>query len=169
MSRTRDIAAILGATEASNTSNVALLNNNSSVGLDSSQVSTIAGAEGVATYDSTGALPVSHNVGDQAFVTGVSRLYFSNGSGWYSQNIINANPRWADSVGSGIGEPNGTLTITDSATPLIVKAVEGACITPDNEHITLFSEPGATAALSITFVNANVVVEPSGVIVLHLM
>ena len=57
MSRTRDIAAILGATEASNTSNVALLNNNSSVGLDSSQVSTIAGAEGVATYDSTGALP----------------------------------------------------------------------------------------------------------------
>ena len=123
MSRTRDIASILGATEASNTNNVALLNTNSSVGLDSSQVSTIAGAEGVATYDSTGALPVSHNVGDQAFVTGVSRLYFSNGSGWYSQNIINANPRWADSVGSGIGEPNGTLTIVDSATPLIVKAV----------------------------------------------
>ena len=123
MSRTRDIATILGATEASNTSNVALLNTNSSVGLDSSQVSTIAGAEGIATYDSTGALPVSHNVGDQAFVTGVSRLYFSNGSGWYSQDIINANPRWADSVGSGIGEPNGTLTIVDSATPLIVKAV----------------------------------------------
>ena len=123
MSRTRDIAAILSATEASNTNNVALLNTNSSVGLDSSQVSTIAGAEGVATYDSTGALPVSHNVGDQAFVTGVSRLYFSNGSGWYSQNIINANPRWADSVGSGVGEPNGTLTIVDSATPLIVRAV----------------------------------------------
>ncbi len=123
MSRTRDIAAILSATEASNTNNVALLNTNSSVGLDSSQVSTIAGAEGVATYDSTGALPVSHNVGDQAFVTGVSRLYFSNGSGWYSQNIINANPRWADSLGSGVGEPNGTLTIVDSATPLIVRAV----------------------------------------------
>ena len=52
--------------------------------------------------------------------------------------------------------------------PLIVKAVEGACITPEIEHNTLFSVPGAIAALSKTFVKANVVVEPSGVIVLHL-
>jgi hypothetical protein len=52
---------------------------------------------------------------------------------------------------------------------LIVKAVDGACITPEIEHNTLFSEPGATAALSKTFVKANVVVEPSGVIVLHLI
>ena len=80
-------------------------------------------SEGVANYDSTGALPVSHNIGDQAFVTGVSRLYFSNGSGWYSQNIINANPRWADSAGSGVGEPATTYAIVDSATPLIVKAI----------------------------------------------
>lgn len=95
-------------------------------GLDSAQVTAIAssvGGSGVTVYDSTGALPISHTVGDQAFVTGVSRLYFSNGTGWYSQNIINANPRWADSVGSGFGEPNGTLTIVDSATPLIVRAV----------------------------------------------
>jgi hypothetical protein len=48
-------------------------------------------------------------------------------------------------------------------------AEPGACITPDTEHITLFSEPGATAALLTTFVKANVVVEPSGVIVLHLI
>ena len=122
MSRSRDIAKILGITEADNTSNVALLNTTSSTGLDSSQVSAIAGS-GVTTYDSTGALPVSHTVGDQAFVTGVSRLYFSNGSGWYSQNIINANPRWADSVGSGVGEPATTYDIVDSATPLIVKAI----------------------------------------------
>jgi len=95
-------------------------------GLDSAQVTAIAssvGGSGVTVYDSIGALPISHTVGDQAFVTGVSRLYFSNGTGWYSQNIINANPRWADSVGSGFGEPNGTLTIVDSATPLIVRAV----------------------------------------------
>ena len=79
---------------------------------------------GVTVYDSIGELPSTGlSTGDQAFVTSVSRLYFSNGSGWYSQNIINANPRWADSVGSGIGEPNGTLTIVDSATPLIVRAV----------------------------------------------
>lgn len=95
-------------------------------GLDSAQVTAIAssvGGSGVTVYDSTGALPISHTAGDQAFVTGVSRLYFSNGAGWYSQNIINANPRWADSVGSGFGEPNGTLAIVDSATPLIVRAV----------------------------------------------
>jgi len=55
MSRTRDIAAILSATEASNTNNVALLNTNSSVGLDSAQVSAI----GVTAYDSVGALPVT--------------------------------------------------------------------------------------------------------------
>jgi len=120
MGRTRDIAAILGATEASNSSNVALLNTNSSVGLDSAQVSAI----GVPTYDSIGALPLTGlSAGDQAFVSSNSRLYFSNGSGWYSQSIVNADPRWADSIGSGVGEPAGTLTISDSATPLIVKAV----------------------------------------------
>ena len=110
MSRTRDIVRMLGLTEVTNASNNALLNTASNVG-------------GVATYATVNDLPLSHTVGDQAFVTGVSRLYFSNGSGWYSQNIINANPRWADSVGSGVGEPNGTLTIVDSATPLIVKAI----------------------------------------------
>jgi len=94
-----------------------------SSGLDSAQVTSIVSNVGVTVYDSTGALPISHTAGDQAFVTSVSRLYFSNGSGWYSQNIINANPRWADSVGSGFGEPNGTLTIVDSATPLVVRAV----------------------------------------------
>jgi len=109
-SRTRDIVRILGKTEAANASNNALLNTASDVG-------------GIATVATINDLPATHSVGDQIFVTGVSRLYFSNGTGWYSQNIINANPRWADSVGSGVGEPNGTLTITDSATPLIVKAV----------------------------------------------
>jgi hypothetical protein len=52
---------------------------------------------------------------------------------------------------------------------LIENAVPGACITPETEHNTLFSEPGATAALSKTLVKANDVVEPSGVIVLHLI
>ncbi len=95
MSRTRDIAAILSATEASNTNNVALLNTNSSVGLDSAQVSAI----GVTAYDSVGALPVTGLIsGDQAFVesagaAGQSRLYISNGSGWYNVALINATPR----------------------------------------------------------------------------
>jgi len=52
--------------------------------------------------------------------------------------------------------------------PLILKEVPGVCITPDTEHITLFSEPAATAAPPSLFVNANVVVEPSAVRALHL-
>jgi hypothetical protein len=94
-------------------------------GLDSAQVTAIAssvGGSGVTVYDSIGALPISHTAGDQAFVTAASRLYFSNGSGWYTQNIINANPRWADSIGSGVGEPSTEYTIVDSATPLVVVA-----------------------------------------------
>jgi hypothetical protein len=115
MSRSRDIADFLGKTEITNTANNALLNTASSID---------AGSGGVTTYSTVDDLPTSGlTAGDQAFVTGVSRLYFSNGTGWYSQSIINANPRWADSVGSGFGEPNGTLTIVDSATPLIVRAV----------------------------------------------
>ena len=35
---------------------------------------------------------------------------------------------------------------------LILKAVEGACITPEIEHNTLFSEPGATAADVVDFI-----------------
>jgi len=44
MSRSRDIAKILSATEASNISNVALLNTNSSVGVDSAEVVTLVTA-----------------------------------------------------------------------------------------------------------------------------
>ena len=81
-------------------------------------------ASGVTVYDSIGALPLTGlSAGDQAFVSSNSRLYFSNGTGWYSQSIVNADPRWADSIGSGVGEPAGTLTIVDSATPLVVKAI----------------------------------------------
>ena len=106
MTRNADIANMLGKTEADNASNNSLFSSG-----------------GVTSYDSIGALPGTHTIGDQAFVTSVSRLYFSNGTGWYSQNIVNANPRWADSVGSGVGEPAATYDIVDSATPLIVKAI----------------------------------------------
>ncbi len=86
--------------------------------------SALDNAASMQVFSSVDSLPVSGlSAGDQAFVSSNSRLYFSNGSGWYSQSIVNADPRWADSVGSGVGEPAGTLTISDSATPLIVKAI----------------------------------------------
>jgi len=120
MSRTRDIAAILSATEASNTNNVALLNTNSSVGLDSAQVSAI----GVTAYDSVGALPVTGLIsGDQAFVesagaAGQSRLYISNGSGWYNVALINATPRLTLSSEGTIALPSDGTATTITMTAL---------------------------------------------------
>jgi hypothetical protein len=83
MSRNSDIAKILGRTEAANASNTALG----------------TGSGGVTVYDSTGELPSTGlTSGDQAFVesagaSGQSRLYISNGSGWYNVALINATPR----------------------------------------------------------------------------
>ena len=136
MSRTRDIASILGATEASNTNNVALLNTNSSVGLDSSQVSAI----GVTAYDSVGALPSTGlTSGDQAFVesagaAGQSRLYISNGSGWYNVALINATPRLTLS-----SEGTIALATDGTATTITMTALDS-----DNssDNLTLTVESG---------------------------
>ena len=102
MSKPRDVARILGRTEAANPSNLAL---------------GVAGAGGVITqYDSVGLLPVTNlTAGDQAFVTSNSRIYVSNGSGWYNATVANSAPFWDSGY-----TPASTYEITDSATPLIV-------------------------------------------------
>ena len=99
----RDIATILGRTEAANANNTALG----------------SGGEGgsLTVYDSIGSLPsTSLTEGDQAFVSSTSRFYISNGAGWYNVALINAAPYW-DS------EPLSTYSIEDSATPLIITAL----------------------------------------------
>ena len=63
--------------------------------------SSVASAAGIGTtvYNSVSALPSTGlTSGDQAFVesagaAGQSRLYISNGSGWYNVALINATPR----------------------------------------------------------------------------
>ena len=102
MSKPRDVARILGRTEAANPSNLAL---------------GLAGAGGVITqYDSVGLLPVTDlTSGDQAFVVSNSRIYVSNGSGWYNAAVANSAPSWDSGY-----TPSSTYEITDSATPLIV-------------------------------------------------
>ena len=63
--------------------------------------SSVASAAGIGTtvYNSVSALPSTGlTSGDQAFVesagaSGQSRLYISNGSGWYNVALINATPR----------------------------------------------------------------------------
>lgn len=114
MSRTRDIANILGRTEAANTTNSVLLDTTSDVGLDSSQVSTIAAASALTVYDSVGALPTtSLTAGDQAYVTANSRLYLSNGAGWYNVALINATPTLTLS-------PSGTIGLATDGTPTVI-------------------------------------------------
>jgi len=122
MSRSRDIAKMLGVTEADNTSNVVLLNTTSSTGLDSSQVSSIASSSGLQVYATKENLPATGlTSGDQAYVTNTSRLYISNGSGWYNVALINATPSLTiDPTGAIELEKDGstptviTLTATDS-------------------------------------------------------
>ena len=86
-------------------------------GLDSAAVLNITGS-GLRVYDTLDSLPSTGlTAGDEAFVKSNSRLYVSNGSGWYNTTLVNRTPRWDSG-----GEPDATYTIADSATPLIVTA-----------------------------------------------
>jgi len=88
---------------------------NSAGTIESSKLVGGAGS-GVDVFDTLDSLPMtSLAAGQQAFVEATSRLYVSNGSGWYNQVYINQNPTW-------LTEPDATYEITDSATPLIVTA-----------------------------------------------
>ena len=78
-SRNRDIARILGKTEAANPNNTRL--------------KAAGGSTAIAVYSSLDSLPTtSLTAGDQAYVSANSRLYVSNGSGWYNVAIVNATP-----------------------------------------------------------------------------
>lgn len=108
----RRMARFLGKTVATNTSSVALATINDASG---------SGGGSLTVYDSIGSLPLSTATeGSMAFVNSNSRMYIYNGTGWYSATIVNTNPTWADSIGSGVGEPAASYSIDDSATPLVV-------------------------------------------------
>ena len=171
MSRSRDIAKMLGVTEADNTSNVVLLNTTSSTGLDSSQVSSIASSSGLQVYATKENLPATGlTSGDQAYVTNTSRLYISNGSGWYNVALINATPSLTINPTGAIElEKDGstptviTLTATDSdnAVAGLTFSVDSdgsfdglATISQDSSVFTItpLSEDSATTTLStLTF------------------
>jgi len=104
MSKPRDVARILGRTEAANPNNLVL-------SLDGS-------TEPTTQYDSIGLLPVTGlTAGTQAFVTSTNRLYVSNGSGWYNTALINATPALSLSSSGTIAlTPGSATTITMTAT-----------------------------------------------------
>ena len=99
VSRNRDIASILGKTEAANASNAAL--------------GTGSGG-GLTVYATLDDLPTTGlTSGDQAYVSSSSRFYISNGSGWYNVALVNATPSLSIS-------PTGTIELsTDGSTTTI--------------------------------------------------
>jgi len=130
MSKPRDVARILGRTEAANPNNLAL-------GLD--------GVGGITQYDSVGLLPVTDLTnGDQAFVVSNSRIYISNGSGWYNATVANATPFWDSGY-----TPASTYEITDSATPLTV-TTRASDSDADNITYSIVSEDSAQYAFVTT-------------------
>ena len=119
MSRTRDIARILGKTEGENPSNTSLL----------------AGTASLTVFDTLDSLPITGlTSGDQAFVNATSRLYITNGTGWYNVALVNRNPRWDSG-----GEPDAEYSIVDSATPLIIIARAA-----DSDNVNLLNQSVGT-------------------------
>ena len=99
-----------------------------------SSVISAAGA-GLTVYATKEDLPTSGlTSGDQAYVTANSRLYVSNGSGWYNVALINATPSLSiDPTGTIVLSVTGetttiTLTATDSD-----NAVDGISFSVDSD------------------------------------
>ena len=110
MGRSRDIAGILGKSEAENANNLAFLNTSSPTGVDSAQVQNI----GLQAFDTIDSLPINNlEAGQQAYVTGTNRLYVSNGSGWFNVALINASPSLTIS-------PSGAITLATDGTPTTI-------------------------------------------------
>ena len=96
----RDIAKILGRTEAANTDNVAL-----------------GSGSGLTVYATPSLLPTSGlSAGDQAFVTSNNRIYISNGSGWYNVALINSTPTFTTG-------PDGSYALATDLTPTVITLV----------------------------------------------
>jgi hypothetical protein len=86
-----------------------------SSGLDSAQVTAVAGEVGLSVYSTLDNLPTSGlTSGDQAFVSSTNRFYISNGTGWYNVALINATPTLSI-------DPSGAVTLAvDGSTPTVI-------------------------------------------------
>jgi len=74
-------------------------------------------------YATTADLPlVGNDIGDQAYVSGNNRLYFWNGSGWYSIAIINDLPNITSVQDAGANVTPFTLDTTGIPTIITVTA-----------------------------------------------
>ena len=90
---------------------------------------------GVDVFSTLDSLPMSSlSEGTQAFVEENSRLYVSNGSGWYNSSFVNQSPTWYT-------EPDASYEIADSATPLQITA---KATDSDNPDLSLLNQSSGT-------------------------
>jgi len=96
--------------------------------------SALDNAASMQVFSSSDSLPTSGlSAGDQALVG--TRLYISNGSGWYNVALINATPRLTVS-------PNGTISLaTDGTTPTVI-TLTAADSDNSDANIVLTAESG---------------------------
>src|SRR6056300_1620147 len=122
MGRSRDIADMLSKTELANTGNEALITTFDAV--DSAYVSANS-TPALVFYSTLDSLPVSGlSVGQQAYVSANSRLYISDGSGWYNKALITLSPTMTL-------DPTGTITLaSDGVTTSTVTIVAVDSDTP---------------------------------------
>ena len=114
MTKIRDLARILGKTEAENADNNRLLFEGEAAGIDSAQTETIASDAPMKVYTGLDSLPTSGlTAGDQAYVESNNRLYISNGSGWYNVALINLSPTMSL-------DQSGTVTLSTEGTATTV-------------------------------------------------
>ena len=119
MSRVRDITKFLEETRKTNTSLKGLRPSTTSL-IDSAAVLVMKSASGMTVFSTLDSLPVtSLTIGQQAYVTQNSRIYVSNGNGWYNVAVVNATPALSLSSSGTIALTAGaattiTMTATDS-------------------------------------------------------
>lgn len=94
--------------------------------LGSTEIPSSGSGGGTQVVATVGDLPGSPSTGDQAFVSGNSRLYFYNGSGWYSIALANEAPTFTTSP-----DANYVFTTGGSSTDITVVATD-----PEGLNIT---------------------------------
>ena len=94
----------------------------------------LADGGGVTVYATKENLPTSGlTSGDQAYVSNTSRLYISNGSGWYNVALINATPTLTiDPLGSIALATDGTPTVITLTATDSDNAVDGLTLSVDS-------------------------------------
>ena len=125
MGRSRDIADMLGKTELANTDNEHLITTFD--GVDSAYVSSNI-TPALVFYSTLDSLPVTSLIsGQQAYVNANSRLYISDGSGWYQKAFITLSPTMTL-------DPAGTITLaTDGTTTSTVTIIPTDEDTPSSQ------------------------------------